>query len=465
MEPSTRSGVAPFYVMEVMRAAAAREAAGSPVLHLEVGQPSTGAPAGAARLRSRPSSATSSGTPGRPGCPNSGGPSLAGTPATRPVEVDLGRIVVTTGASGSCVLGFLALFEAGQRVAVLEPGYPCYRNDLEVLGIDAVPVALHRETGFRPTIDGLEAIGPSTVSSSPAPRIPPAPSCGPAAGRTRRVGRRARVRLVVDEIYHGITYGGPAPTALALGPDVGRHQQLLEVLLDDRVAARLARRAAGHRRKRREAGPEPHRCSSDDRAGGGHRRLRLCRRARGQRGPLPDQPLDRARRPGRAGLDRSAPADGAFYVWTDVADLGIDSQELCRRWLEEIGVAATPGIDFDRVRGSDFVRFSYAGDPTELREAMTRLAAWVERRTMNEPDPGAEPDPVPSGAPLGLRRLLARGLTLACPACGARGHFVTGSRWPSAAIAVGWCSSGSRATGSAPSASTPSPVSVPYSSS
>ncbi|MEL6981327.1 MAG: aminotransferase class I/II-fold pyridoxal phosphate-dependent enzyme [Actinomycetota bacterium] len=379
MEPSARSDVAPFYVMEVMRAAEAREAEGLSVLHLEVGQPSTAAPAGARRAVADALETENLGYTGAAGLPSLR-EAISGWYRDRySVEVGTDRIVVTTGASGSCVLGFLALFEAGQRVAVLEPGYPCYRNDLEVLGIDVVPLVLDPDDGFRPTIDGLAALGPidGLVVASPSNPtgtvLPPDQLADLVAWCQDR-----QVRLVVDEIYHGITFGQPTATALAYGSDVvvinsfakyfsmtgwrigwlvgpPTIAESVERLAQSLTVApptvgQVAALAAFDCRDELEANVE---------------------RYRKNRGIVLD---------GLAamGLDRSAPADGAFYVWTDVSQLGIDSQALCRRWLDELGVAATPGIDFDRARGQDYVRFSYAGAPDELREAMARLAGWVE---------------------------------------------------------------------------------------
>ncbi len=380
MQPTVRSGVAPFYVMEVMRAAEAREAAGLPVLHLEVGQPSTPAPAGARRAAIE---AIESQTLGYTGA--------AGLPALRrglsdwyrrrhDLDVAPERIVVTTGASGSCVLGFLALFEAGDRVAVLEPGYPCYRNDLEVLGIDVVPVPVGHETGFRPTIEQLEGLGPLAGLIVASPSNPTGTVLGTdLLGPLTAWARAGGVRLIVDEIYHGITYGEPTPTALANGDDVIVFNSFSKyfsmtgwrvgwIVAPPAVAAAVEKLAQSLTVAPPTVGQIAAIAALDcvDELETNVARYRTNR----------DIVLDGLV---AAGLDRSAPADGAFYVWTDVSAVGVDSQELCRRWLDETGVAVTPGIDFDRPRGHDFVRFSYAGAGADLREAMDRLADWLGR--------------------------------------------------------------------------------------
>ncbi len=379
MEPSSRSDVAPFYVMEVMRAAEAREAAGDRVLHLEVGQPSTPAPAGARRAVAAALEADTLGYTGAAGLPALR-EAIAGWYRDRyALDVATERIVVTTGASGSCVLGFLALFEAGDRVAVLEPGYPCYRNDLEVLGIDVVPLPVGHDTGFRPTIDQLDGLGPldGLVVASPSNPtgtiLPPDQLAALVAWAAER-----DVRLVVDEIYHGITFDGPVPTALAHGPDVmvinsfSKYFSMTGWRVGWLVAPPAVAAAAEKLAQSLTVAPPTigqvaalaaFDCGDELEAN--------VERYRVNRSIVLD---------GLAamGLDRNAPADGAFYVWSDVSSLGLDSQVLCRRWLDELAVAATPGIDFDRPRGADFVRFSYAGAAGDLAEAMDRLAGWVE---------------------------------------------------------------------------------------
>ncbi len=378
MEPSARSGVAPFYVMEVMRAAEAREAAGLSVLHLEVGQPSTPAPAGsraavAAAMESDPLGYT--GAAGLPALREA----IAGWYRERyAVEVGTDRIVVTTGASGSCVLGFLALFEPGQRVAVFEPGYPCYRNDLEVLGIEVVSIPLDPAAGFRPSLDELDRHGPldgliAASPSNPTGTVLPPDQLEELVAWSEERG----TRLVVDEIYHGITFGQPTATALAFGSEVTVLNSFSKyfsmtgwrvgwIVAPPTVAEAIERLA----QSLTIAAPTIGQVAALAAFGCRDELEANVDRYRTNR----DIVLDGL---AAMGLDRSAPADGAFYVWTDVSELGLDSQELCRRWLDELGVAATPGIDFDRARGHDYVRFSYAGAGDELREAMARLSEWI----------------------------------------------------------------------------------------
>ncbi len=383
---STRSDVPPFYVMEVMRAAEQLESQGRTVLHLEVGQPSTAAPAGALQ-----SVAALLGTD------RLGYTGAAGLPALRQrisqwyldryqTDVGVEQIVVTTGASGSFVLTFLALFDAGQRVAVFEPGYPCYRNDLSALGISTVPIPLGPENDYRPSLDDLNASLPLDGLIVASPSNPTGTIIPEDQMRDLILWcREYDVALIVDEIYHGITYGEPPPSALGLleneektgGPPLVVINSFSKyfsmtgwrvgwVATDQAVAARIERLA----QSLTIAPPTVSQyCAlaafdSTDELEANVNRYRENR-------------LIILQGLASAGFDRNAPADGGFYVWTDVSHLGIDSQHLAARWLEEIGVAATPGIDFDVRRGGDFIRFSYAGSADELDTACERLAHWI----------------------------------------------------------------------------------------
>ncbi|MDH3299606.1 MAG: aminotransferase class I/II-fold pyridoxal phosphate-dependent enzyme [Acidimicrobiia bacterium] len=384
VKPSARSNVAPFYVMEVMRAAEQRERAGHEVLHLEVGQPSTGAPAGAVAAVSEIMQVDNLGYTGAAGMPRLRDRIGRWYRDRHQIDVATERIVVTTGASGSCVLTFLAAFDHGQRVGVLEPGYPCYRNDLQALGADVVAIQVGHDTGFRPTITQLDAALPLDGLVIASPSNPTGTVLPPA--ELRAVVNWAtdhQVTLIVDEIYHGITYDVECPSALQYGDDLIVFNSFSKyfsmtgwrlgwVVAPPAMAAAIERLSQSLTiappTVSQVAGLAAFDCTDEL-----------------------DANVDRYRRNrtvmleglGRAGLSRYAPADGAFYVWADVSRLvghvGGSSQDLAGVWLDELGVAATPGIDFDRQRGHDFIRFSYATATDAITEAMDRIGAWVEQ--------------------------------------------------------------------------------------
>lgn len=384
------AAVPPFEVMDLVAGAAAREAAGPPpglsgpaVCHLEVGQPATPPPAAvldaARRALEQPQTYTES----------------VGTPALRRriadwygerhgLELPPSRVAVTAGASAGCVLAFLACFDAGDRVAVLEPGYPCYRHQLEVFGVEVVAVPVGPEDGFVPTPDALDrALGRDTVHGLvvASPSNPTGAVLGDDDLADLLAWCRGRgVRLLADEIYHGIVEGPPAPTAAA-DPDAVVLQSCSKyfcmtgwrlgwlVLPEElvRPVERLAQNLylapptlAQHAAlaafdATAELDAHVARYTSN--------RHLLVERLAG------------------LGLDRVAPARGAFYVWVDVGPVldrvGGDSRSLCRRWLDEAGVAVTPGVDFDPVRGDRWVRCSVAGSTAEVALAADRLAAWL----------------------------------------------------------------------------------------
>lgn len=380
MVPSARSAVAPFVVMDVMEAAARRERGGREVLHLEVGQPSTPAPrtvldAAASALRSDVLGYTVS--LGLPALREA----IAGHYARRyGLAVPPERIAVTTGSSGAFLLAFIAAFDAGARVAVAAPSYPCYRNILQSLGIEAVAAPCGPDTRYELTPEILDGLGPidGVVVASPS---------NPTGSMIDRAGLQALATwcddrgatLVSDEIYHGVEYGMAAVTALAVSDRaivvnsfskyfsmtgwrigwmvlpqaaVRPVEKLMQNLfISAPTLAQLAATAAF------DAYDELDR--------------HVARYAANRRILLDALP--------RLGIERFAPPDGAFYVYADVSPWTDDSPRFCAELLEATGVAITPGIDFDPPRGRRTVRFSYAADTESVAEAMTRLDDFIRR--------------------------------------------------------------------------------------
>lgn len=386
--PSARSGVEPFRVMQVVATAAAIEAAGGEVLHLEVGQPGTGAPAAAvARAQQLLASGAALGYT----------PAVGIAPLRERIarlyddryglDVDPARVVVTSGASGAVVLIALAAFDPGARVAVAEPGYPCYRSTMTALGLDVVGVRVGPDDGFLLGPDDLDAVVAGSghldgvIVASPAnptgtmydpPRLAALVDWCAAHG----------TRLIADEIYHGITFGGPAPTALD-PPGTGAARDDVCVIGSFSKYYSMTGWRLGW-----TVLPEPL-VDAVDRLG---QHLYLSPPTLAQHAALAamdcTDELDAhvARyaanrdvlRPALAdiGVTRLAPFDGAFYLYGDVSHWGVDSEELVARWLRDVGVAAAPGVDFDPDDGHRWVRWSLAGDTATVVEAAERLRAW-----------------------------------------------------------------------------------------
>ena len=372
----------PFYVMEVAAAAQAKEATGAAVHHLEVGQPSTGAPAGAiARahelLDSHPLGYTIS-----RGIPELAPAIASHISATYGIDVDPHRIAITQGATGAFVLTLLAAFDEGARVAVTAPGYPCYRNILTALHMQPVQVDVDDETRFQPTIEQLEAAMPLDGVIVASPANPTGTMMSPAELETLTAWCDTNdVRLISDEIYHGLSYD-EAETATAsqfsdsaivinsfskyfsmtgwrigwtvlpeeLLTPVDRLAQNL-VICPPSISQHVALAAL-------DCGPELD----------GH----VARYAENRRILLDGLP--------QAGMTEFAPADGAFYLWARTDHLEADSKDLAAEWLRELGIAATPGIDFHPTEGHRYIRFSFCGPTESIHAAVTALQTWRLRQ-------------------------------------------------------------------------------------
>ncbi len=379
--PSARSAIASFIVMDVMRAAAAREAAGHRVIHMEVGQPGTPAPA-AARQAVERALATD----------NLGYTLALGMPSLREriarhyrdwygVELSPERVIVTNGSSAAFVLTFLALFDAGERVALPSPGYPCYRHILTALGQQPVIIEAGEESRWMPTADQIEEASAQENLAGLLIASPANPT-GTMLEPQRLmdildVCRRRGLWFISDEIYHGLTYGMPTETALKhsdgavvinsfskyfsmtgwrvgwmVVPDelVRTVERLAQNLyIAPPTVSQVAALAAFDGIEELEA---------NKRVYAANRELLLT--------GLPG-----------AGFDRIVPADGAFYLYVDVSRFTNDSLSLAKLMLEETGIAATPGVDFDEARGRRFIRFSYAGTTADMQEAVERLKGWA----------------------------------------------------------------------------------------
>lgn len=383
MALSERSDIAPFWVMEVMRAAEDRERSGARVLHLEVGQPSTGAPKQAIEAAHHSLDHHRLGYTGAAGLPELRQRIAEWYRYRHGVDIDPRRVVVTTGASGSCVLAFLALFDPGARVGVLEPGYPCYRNDLAAFDVEPVPITVDHSSGFVPTLDRLDRAGPLQGLVLASPSNPTGTVMGATVLSTVVEWAEAnRVTLVMDEIYHGITYDAPAPSALNFSQrsvvfnSFSKYFSMTGwrlgwIVAPVEVAERIERLAQSLTISAPTISQMAALAAFDavDELDGHVERYRRNRRV----------VLDGL---AAAGLGPVAPADGAFYAWVDVTDLtrrlACDSTALCARWLDELSVAVTPGIDFDRSAGDRFLRLSYAGATEDMEAAMSRIVDWME---------------------------------------------------------------------------------------
>jgi aspartate/methionine/tyrosine aminotransferase len=380
MRTSTRSGVDPFIVMDVMEAARRAEADGRRIIHMEVGQPGTPAPAGARAALARAMEDSAMGYTVALGLPELRARIARLYGEWYGVDLDPGRVIVTPGSSGAFILAFTALFDNGARVGVGAPGYPSYRQILRALGLAPVDIETAAAHRYQPVPGDIAAHGlDGLLVASPA--NPTGTMLGRAElGALMDAAAAAGAAFISDEIYHGIEYEAKAVTALALDGDAyvinsfskyfsmtGWRVGWMVVPEDHvRVVERLAQNlfiCPPHASQ--VAALAALDCADDLEAN-----MAVYRENR--RLMLEGLPA--------AGFDRIAPPDGAFYVYADVSHITDDSRKLAAEILDEAGVAVTPGLDFDPARGGGTLRFSYARGSADIAEGLERLAAFMHRR-------------------------------------------------------------------------------------
>lgn len=378
MRQSTRSHVDPFIVMDVMEQARAAEEAGRHIIHMEVGQPGTGAPKAArdglsAEMANGPLGYTVA--LGRPDL-RRGIADLYGE--WYDLDLDPARVVLTAGASGAFILAFTALFDAGARVALGEPCYPSYRQILIALSLTPVGLQTHADTRFQPTaahldrgLDGLIVASPANPTGTML--------FEPELSALATACRELDISLISDEIYHGLQYEGRAVSALEVTDDVyvinsfskyfsmtGWRLGWMVVPPDHvRTIERLAQNmfiCPSHAAQVAALGAlSPQGRAELDQ----HRAIYAHNREILQTGLH------------AAGLTNTAPADGAFYVYADVSHLTDDARIFAATILQQAGVAVTPGLDFDKTRGAGTLRFSYARATEDIEEGVARLTRFM----------------------------------------------------------------------------------------
>ncbi len=370
------ASIPPFYTSEIGKRSSARKLAGLPVIAMHFGQPSSSAPAAAIANAHQMLDA---------------GP-LGYFESTVLVErlarhyfetygvaVSPQRILLTAGASAGLVAAFAALFDADDRIALVSPGYPAYRNTLRAMGLSPIEMHCERAESYRPSPAMLAALDPKPTGFVLASPANPTGAMLDAASMEEMVlyCREQDITLISDEIYHGVSYGAPAVSALQFddraivinsfsklyrmpgwrlgwmvvpedfAPQI--HAYLTNMFLTASTLAQHAALVAMDETEDLQRDVEIYR----------HNRKRLIE-------GLAD-----------LGISEIAPPDGAFYLYADVGHITSDSMAFCIRAVEEIGVALAPGIDFDPQHGHRYVRFSFAVSATEIETALELLQAWL----------------------------------------------------------------------------------------
>jgi aspartate/methionine/tyrosine aminotransferase len=381
--PSKRSDVPPFIVMDVMAQAAALEAQGRSIVHMEVGQPARPAPVTAL-------AAARTALDNRVGYTEALGiPSLRARIArhysdTYGLALDPAQVVVSTGSSGGFILAFLAMFEPGDRVALANPGYPPYRHILTALGCEPVLIETSAATRWALSPEALIA----AHRQKPLQGLLVASPANPTGtmmdaqhlARLISVAEAEGIKVISDEIYHGLDYAFAAETAAKFsertlvinsfskyfcmtGWRVGWMVVPVELV---RTVERLQQNLAISVPTLSQIAAEAAFDGRDEMEGVKH-------------GYLENRRILTEGLP-QAGLDQFLPVDGAFYLYANIAKFSDDSLDFAKRMLNEAGVAATPGLDFDPVDGKHYLRFCYAGSADEMHEAVQRIGAWLKSR-------------------------------------------------------------------------------------
>jgi len=380
MRTSSRSNVDPFIVMDVMEAARAAEAAGRDIVHMEVGQPGTGAPRAALRALSAAMEAGPLGYTVALGLPELRARIARLYGDWYDIELNPERVVVTPGASGGFILAFNALFDSSDRVGIGAPGYPSYRQILRGLGFEPVDLPTSNTHRLQPVpVDFADLNLAGLLVASPA---------NPTGTMLNRSSMQSLIEAVQvqgtsfisDEIYHGIEYDAKAVSAVEISDDVyvinsfskyfsmtgwrigwmvvpEDHVRVVERIAQNMFicashASQIAALAAMDATDELEANMDVYRAN---------RLLMLD--------GLP-----------KAGIPNIAPPDGAFYIYADVSDLTHDSRAFAAEILDQAGVAVTPGLDFDPVRGHRTLRFSYARETKDIAEGLRRLSEFITGR-------------------------------------------------------------------------------------
>jgi len=382
MRQSSRGTVDPFIVMDVIKAARDAEDAGRHIIHMEVGQPGTPAPAAARAALTEAMREAQLGY----------SVSLGIQPLRERiarlygewygVDLDPNRVVVTPGSSGGFLLAFSSLFDAGERVGIGVPGYPSYRQILKALSLKAVLLETSEAARYQPVAGDLEGrdLQGLLVAS-------PSNPAGTMLGRDEIAALMAACRdrgiaFISDEIYHGLEYERASVSALEVADDayvINSFSKYFSmtgwrigwmVVPPDHV--RRVERIAQHMficapHASQIAALAALECEPELEAN-------LATYAENRRLMLEGLP--------KAHFGRIAPPDGGFYIYADVSDLTDDSLALARELLDHAGVAVTPGSDFDPVRGGGTLRFSYAATTEDIREGLRRLQHYMERRQL-----------------------------------------------------------------------------------
>ena len=380
MKHSVRGNIDPFIVMDVMEKARKAEENGRKIIHLEVGQPSTAIPFEALKRTSRIMERNPLGYTVALGLPELRKKISGLYGRWYNVDLDPARVVITSGSSGAFIISFISLFDVAARVGIGAPGYPSYRQILKSLGMLPVDIKTSLENKFQPTkndilsnsLDGLLVASPSNPSGTMLDQN----ELAELIETSNSVG----ANFISDEIYHGIQYDKKAVSALEITNQcyvINSFSKFFSmtgwrvgwmVVPEDHIRAveRLAQNlfiCPPHISQ--VAALEALSCENEL-----SQYIEIYRKNR--QIIMHELP--------QIGFQNFAPPDGAFYFYVDISRYSDDSLSFCDDVLKEVGVAITPGVDFDPERGNTTIRISYARSTDEISEGINRLGNFMKKR-------------------------------------------------------------------------------------
>ena len=380
MKISERSKIPPFYALEVLREANALESRGVKVIHLETGEPGSRVPniiAKAANdaLKNKKLGYTESlGLPELRMCIANHYLKYYG------IKIPYQRIVITTGSSAGLLLSIIAAFNVGDKIAICEPGYPAYRNMVKSLGGEIVTIPTNIENGFQLNVSLLEKLDTKInglIIASPA---------NPTGSmlENKEVRNIANwcadneVQIISDEIYHGITYDNKANSFLEFNPNTivtngfSKYFAMTGwrigwLVLPDELTTTIEKLLQNLYISAptisQYAALKAFDCSNEL-----EQNILTYKINR-------DILYNSLK---NSGFGKICNPNGAFYLYAHLGQLSKSSEDFCKKMLEEAHVAATPGIDFDKSKGCEYVRFSYAGETQNIKIASLAINKWIQ---------------------------------------------------------------------------------------
>ena len=380
MKLSRRSQVDPFIVMDVMKAARAAEAKGRRIIHMEVGQPSTLAPIQARQVVAESLVSDPMGYTVALGLPDLRQGIARLYMDWYGLDLDPSRVVVTSGSSAGFLLAFTALFDPRARVGLASPGYPSYRQILKALSLQPIDILTDASTHYQLSVQDVAALQLDGLLIA-SPGNPTGTMLGkPALQALADHAKKSGIGFISDEIYHGIEYEKKAVTALEVTNSVYVINSFSKyfsmtgwrvgwlVVPEDHVRSieRLAQNMF-------ICPPHISQIAALEALGCGEEMEKnLAVYAENRRLMLAGLP--------QVGINKIAPPDGAFYIYADISEFGVDSRIFAAQVLAYAGVAITPGLDFDPLRGGHTIRLSYAQSTDEIVEGLCRLKAFMQAR-------------------------------------------------------------------------------------